>query len=116
RSLTTNTRADGRFHSNWLSMMYPRLRLARQLLSDDGVVFVSIDDNEVANLRELMNEVFGEECFVESFIWKKSYGGGAKEKFVVRQHEYILVYCKARDFLPDLWLPPDEGAEARYYK
>ncbi len=115
-ALTTNTRADGRFHSNWLSMIYPRLRLARTLLADDGVIFVSIDDTEVANLRLLLNEVFGEENFVESFIWKKSYGGGAKEKYAVRQHEYILMYSRAKDALHGLWLPPDEAAEAKYYK
>jgi adenine-specific DNA-methyltransferase len=69
--LRTNTEASGRFHSDWLSMMYPRLFLARQLLREDGVIFVSIDDNEVHNLRLLMNEVFGEENFVATVIWQK---------------------------------------------
>src|SRR5207247_101506 len=68
--LTTNTRADGRFHSNWLSMMYPRLRLMRNLLTEDGVIFVSIDDNEAAHLRAIMNEIFGDENFVAQLIWK----------------------------------------------
>jgi adenine-specific DNA-methyltransferase len=116
KALTTNTRADGRFHSKWLSMMYPRLRLARSLLADEGMLFVSIDDSEVHNCRQIMNEIYGEECFVESFVWKKSYGGGAKEKYAVRQHEYVLLYCKNREALPELWLPPDAEAEARYYK
>jgi adenine-specific DNA-methyltransferase len=78
--LTSNPETSGRYHSAWLSMMMPRLFLARQLLRDDGVIFVSIDDHEVHHLRMLMNEVFGEENFVENFVWKRSYGGGAKEK------------------------------------
>lgn len=84
--LTSNPETSGRYHSAWLSMMYPRLFLARQLLRDAGVICVSIDDHEVHHLRMLMNEVFGEENFVESFIWKRSYGGGAKEKYAVSQH------------------------------
>jgi len=111
----TNTEADGRFHSKWLNMMYPRLYLARNLLRDDGVVFISIDDQEVDNLRKLCDEVFGEENFVESFIWKKSYGGGAKEQFAVRQHEYCLLYARSVDALREFWLPPDPDAERKYY-
>src|SRR5439155_25793937 len=74
----TNTEADGRFHSKWMNMMYPRLYLARNLLREDGVIFVSIDDHEADNLKKVCNEVFGEENNVENFIWKKSYGGGDK--------------------------------------
>ena len=114
--LTSNPETSGRYHSAWLSMMYPRLFLARQLLREDGVIFVSIDDHEVFNLRILMNEVYGEENYIESFIWKKSYGGGAKEKYAVTQHEYILMYAKSVASLHDLWLPPNEEAEKRYYK
>jgi adenine-specific DNA-methyltransferase len=114
--LTTNTETDGRYHSKWLSMMYPRLFLARNLLREDGVIFISIDDHEVHNLRLVMNEIFGEENFVESFVWKKSYGGGAKEQFAVRQHEYCLLYARSVSELDELWLPPDEEAEKRYYK
>jgi adenine-specific DNA-methyltransferase len=114
--LTSNPETSGRYHSTWLSMMYPRLFLARQLLSDDGAIFVSIDDHEMHHLRILMNEVFGEENRVECFIWKKSYGGGAKEKYAVTQHEYVLLYAKDLAGIDDLWLPPDAAAEARYYK
>src|SRR5437762_4560776 len=103
-------------HDKWLCMMLPRLKLLRDFLTDDGVIFVSIDDNEVHWLRGQMDEVFGEENMVEQFVWKKSYGGGSKEKFVVRQHEYCLMYARNKEQLPDLWLPPDEDAEARYYK
>jgi len=69
---TTNRETSGRYHSNWLNMMYPRLYLARNLLREDGVIFVSIDDHEVHNLRLMLDEIFGEENFIESFVWKKS--------------------------------------------
>jgi len=114
--LTSNPETSGRYHSTWLSMMYPRLFLARQLLSDDGAILVSIDDHEMHHLRILMNEVFGEENRVECFIWKKSYGGGAKEKYAVTQHEYVLLFAKDLSGIEELWLPPDAAAEARYYK
>jgi len=112
----TNTDTDGRFHSKWLNMMYPRLYLARNLLREDGVIFISIDDNEVDNLRRLCDDVFGAENFVECFIWKKSYGGGAKEKYAVTQHEYILMFARDAEALHDLWLPPDPEVERKYYK
>jgi len=114
--LSTNAETDGRYHSKWLTMMYPRLFLARNLLREDGVIFVSIDDHEVYNLRSVMNEIFGEENFIETFVWKKSYGGGAKEQFAVQQHEYCLLYAKSAELLDEFWLPPDPGAEQRYYK
>jgi adenine-specific DNA-methyltransferase len=114
--LTSNPETSGRYHSTWLSMMYPRLFLARQLLDEDGVICVSIDDHEVHHLRMLMNEVFGEENFVEQFVWKRSYGGGAKEKYAVSQHEYVVMYCRSLEDLPALWLPPDPEVEKKYYK
>jgi adenine-specific DNA-methyltransferase len=115
KKFSTNTDADGRFHSKWLNMMYPRLYLARNLLRDDGLIFVSIDDHEVSNLWRLCNEVFGEENYVETFIWKKSYGGGAKEHFAVKQHEYCLLYARDAASIPDFWLPPDPESEEKYY-
>lgn len=81
-------------HNGWLSFMYPRLLLARDLLSKDGVIFISIDDNEQANLKLLCDEIFGEENFVNEFIWKKKQGGGNDSNMVVVEHEYILAYCK----------------------
>ena len=113
--LTTNPETSGRYHSAWLSMMYPRLVLARQLLRDDGVIFVSIDDHEVHNLRMLMNEVFGEENVIAEIVWKKAYGGGAKAKQVVGLHEYILCYGRNRDAVGEIELPPDPDTR-RYYK
>jgi adenine-specific DNA-methyltransferase len=112
----TNTDADGRFHTKWLNMMYPRLYLARNLLTDDGLIFISIDDQELDNLRKVCNEIFGETNLVENFVWKKSYGGGAKERFAVRQHEYCLLYARDIDALNELWLPPDPDAERKYYE
>jgi adenine-specific DNA-methyltransferase len=98
RRLTTNTRASGRFHSRWLSMIYPRLLLARQLLREDGVIFVSIDDNEVHHLRQVMNEVFGEENFVACVIWQHSIQPkGYVERFSLH-HNYILIYQKSASF------------------
>jgi len=90
-----NTRDSGHFHSNWLNMMYPRLFLARNLLRQDGVIFVSIDDNEVKNLRAMMDEIFGEENFVEQVIWKNKYGSGALTKGFANVHEYVLCYTRS---------------------
>ncbi len=94
-----NSRENGHYHSNWLNMMMPRLYLARTLLRDDGVIFVSIDDNEVHNLRLLMNEIFGEENFVGEFIWRKKDGGGQAKEYFVIEHEYILVFRKSEHFI-----------------
>lgn len=88
------TQSNSNSHSAWLTFMYPRLYIAKQLLKEDGVIFVSIDDNEVAQLRLLMDEVFGEENFVSEFIWKKKQGGGNDSNLIVIEHEYILSYCK----------------------
>ena len=89
-----NSKDSGHYHSNWLSMMYPRLFLAKNLLRDDGVIFVHIDDNEVHNLRLIMNEIFGEENFVGSIIWQKRKGGGNDSSQLAIDHEYIVIYTK----------------------
>lgn len=91
----SNPETMGRYHTNWLNMMYPRLRLAANLLRDDGVIFISIDDNEVANLRKLCDEVFGEENFIGMFTWQSKKGGGSDNNTVVRDQEYILCYGKS---------------------
>ena len=95
--LTTNPKAGGRFHSNWLNMMLPRLMLARTLLSEDGVIFVSIDDNEVHNLRQLMDEVFGEENFVCEFVWEKKKKPAFLHNNVGKIIDYIICYLKNCD-------------------
>lgn len=89
-----NTESNGRFHTDWLNMMYPRLKVARDLLSDDGVIFISIDDNEVENLRKICDEIFGSENHIETVVWKNKYGAGAKTVGFISAHEYVLVYSK----------------------
>lgn len=109
--LTSNPETSGRYHSAWLSMMYPRLYLARQLLRDDGVIFISIDDHEVYNLRLLMNEIFGEENFIAELVWEKTRKNDAKLFSV--GHEYMLVYARSLSFLKDLktiWREEKPGA------
>jgi adenine-specific DNA-methyltransferase len=93
RKFSTNTEADGRFHSKWLNMMYPRLYLARNLLRDDGVLFVSIDDNEVQNLRRLCDEIFGEDQFLAQIV-VQSNKRGQTYKEIAKTHEYLIVYTK----------------------
>ena len=92
--LTTNTESDGRFHSNWLNMMYPRLKLARNLLKNEGIIFISIDDNEVENLKKICNEIFGEENFIGQFNWYKSETPPNLSRKIKKNIEYILVYEK----------------------
>lgn len=95
KKLSTNTESDGRYHSNWLNMMYPRLKLARNLLTDDGVIFISIDDNEVANLRKVCDEIFGEENFLNHFAWVSNITGRQiSGQGAAKTWESILVYAK----------------------
>lgn len=110
----TNTEADGRFHSKWLNMMYPRLYLARNLLREDGVIFVSCDDNEFQNLRAVMNEVFGEENFIASVIWQKVYSPKNSAMHFSEDHDYIVVYARRADIWRPELLPRTEEMEARY--
>lgn len=89
-----NTEANGRFHTDWLNMIYPRLKVARDLLSDDGVIFISIDDSEVENLRKISDEIFGEKHFVANLIWKSKSGGANDSRYFAVDHEYIMVYAR----------------------
>ncbi len=91
----SNPETAGRYHTNWLNMMYTRLKLARNLLTDDGVIFISIDENEIANLRKICNEIFGEDNFIGTFIWRKKDGGGQAKDYFVIEHEYIVGYRKS---------------------
>ncbi|WP_230592156.1 site-specific DNA-methyltransferase [Gallibacterium anatis] len=97
--MEVNSESNGRFHSDWLSMMYPRLKLARNLLTDDGVIFISIDDNEQANLKRLCDEVFGEQNFVADLVWYL--GTGTQAGHFTRAHENILCYFKNKDLVPN---------------
>ncbi|MBO6085760.1 MAG: site-specific DNA-methyltransferase, partial [Acetobacter sp.] len=94
RKTSTNTNTSGRYHTNWLNMIYPRLRLARNLLRNDGVIFISIDDNEQANLKKLCDEVFGSENFIADFIRKTKYTANDAKTGVNYQHEFLLCYAK----------------------
>lgn len=94
--VSTNSENGGRYHSNWLNMMYPRLFMAKNLLRDDGVIFISISHHELHNLRAIMNEIFGEENFIENFIWRKKSGGGQQDEFAVNEHEYIVCYARLK--------------------
>ena len=115
KKLTTNTEASGRYHSDWLNFMYPRLFLSRSLLRDDGVIFISIDDNEVHHLRMIMDEIFGEENFVANFIWRKKRGHGRGDNLVIPQTEYILNYAKNQKLLFGYRQPLSEE-KLKYYK
>lgn len=110
--LRTNT--GGHKHSNWLNMMYPRLFLARNLLRQDGVIFVSIDDNEVHNLRLMMNEIFGEENFVAQLVWERAYAPKNDAKYVSNSHDYVLMYARSINEFTIGRLERTDEANARY--
>jgi adenine-specific DNA-methyltransferase len=112
--LSPNTEASGRYHTNWLNMMYPRLKMARNLLCEDGLIFISIDDNEIENLKKVCDEIFGEENSLEPLVWKKRYQG-AKEKHLVAVHEYILICAKYEENIVDIYVPITKEYVDRYY-
>ena len=112
RKLSSSTEASGRFHTDWLNMMYPRLKLARNLLREDGLICISIDDHEVANLRLLCDELFGSENRVEEVVWKNKYGSGALTKGFANVHQYVLVY--SRSPILNLAAPLDDEQRRAY--
>lgn len=95
--LVKNLDSNGRFHTDWLNMIYPRLKIAKDLLTDDGVIFISIDDNEVENLIKCCNEIFGTSNFIANLIWKSKSGGANDSRYFAVDHEYIVVYAKSAD-------------------
>ena len=109
-----NAKENGQYHSNWLNMMMPRLYLAKSLLREDGVIFISIDDNEVHNLRLLMNEIFGEENFVAQLIWERAYAPKNDAKYISNSHDYILMYSKQIENFKIGRLARTEEANSRY--
>lgn len=109
-----NTDSNGRFHSDWCSMMYARLLACRSLLCENGVIVISIDDNEIENMRKCCDEVFGESNMVNCFIWNCSTGGGIRPKFASKTHEYLLVYAKEICFLDTIWAPLSNDAIKMY--
>jgi len=112
--LIANTESNGRFHSDWLSMMYSRLKLARNLLKDDGVIFISIDDNEIENLKKICNEILGEANFIAQMVWKKKYIGGKHAKHFVDLHEYVLVFAKNIFDLPEILMARPSAELAKF--
>ena len=112
--LFKNTDTNGRFHSDWCSMIYSRLMLARNLLTDDGVIVISIDDNEIENLRKCCDEVFGEDNLINCFIWNCSTAGGIRPKFASKTHEYILVYGKNKNSMNMIYAPLSSDAIKMY--
>ena len=110
----SNPETMGRFHTNWLNMMYPRLRLAANLLRDDGVIFISIDEIEMPNLRKICDEVFGEENHIADFVWHNKRGGGNDAKYVAVEHEYVLMYAKSVTNLDELFVPYSPSYMERY--
>jgi len=99
RKFGSNTEADGRFHSKWMNMMYPRLYLARNLLKEDGIICISIDDHEIDNLKKLCSELFGEENFVAHIVWQKRYVSNMTAKYLSDMHDHLIVFCRSIESL-----------------
>lgn len=114
RYYTRNTESNGRFHSDWCCMMYARLMAARSLLSDDGVILISIDDCEGGNVTNLCNEIFGEKNKISSYIWNCSTAGGIRPKFTSKTHEYVFAYAKDIEKVPTLYAPLSGDAQKMY--
>lgn len=109
-----NTESNGRFHTNWLNMIYPRLKLAKDLLSDDGVIFISIDDNEVENLGKICDEIFGENNFLAQVIWERAFSPKNDAKFFSVSHDYVLIYARSIEVFSIGLLPRSAESDARY--
>lgn len=114
KNYSESTKSNPRFHSDWCSMIYPRLVIARNILSDDGVIFISIDDNEQANLRKICDEIFGEDNFVAQLIWERAFAPKNDAKYISASHDYILMYAKNIQAFTIGRLPRTEEANARY--
>ena len=112
--LVKNLESNGRFHTDWLNMIYPRLKLAKDLLSDNGILAISIDDSEIENMKKCCNEIFGELNLVNCFIWNCSTAGGIRPKFASKTHEYILIYAKNKDRLDMIYAPLSSDAIKMY--
>ena len=114
KSTEANSNSHGRYHSNWLNMMYPRLKLARNLMTDDGVIFISIDDNEQANLKKLCDEIFGEENYIQEIIWEKKFAPQNDAKYFSLNHEQVFCYAKNKSLFKRNLLPMTEDQISRY--
>ena len=112
--MAQNTESNGRFHTDWLNMIYPRLKLAKDLLTDDGAIFISIDDNEQENLKKCCDEVFGGQNFVAQLVWERAYAPKNDARFISNSHDYVLMYARNLDGFVIGRLPRTEEANARY--
>lgn len=112
--LDTNTESQGRYHSNWLNMILSRLLIARNLITEDGAIFISIDDNEVHNLRKVMDEIFGEENFVAQVIWNRKRGRDNSAKWFSKSHEYLIIYSKNKDKFKTNNLELEDNTKRQY--
>ena len=112
--LVANTESNGRFHTDWLNMIYPRLKLAKDLLTDDGVIFISIDENEIENLKKIASEVFGEQNFVGAVIWERAFSPKNDAKYFSSSHDYVVVYSKNLTSFEIGKLPRTTEMNARY--
>jgi len=112
--LFQNNDSNGRFHTDWLNMIYPRLKLARDLLTDDGVIFISIDDNEMHNLRKICDDVFGASNFIASIIWKRKRGRDNSARWFSKAHEYLLLFAKSKDYFNTNFLELDNETKQAY--
>lgn len=109
-----NTESNGRFHTDWLNMIYPRLKVARDLLTEDGIIFISIDDNEQKNLKNVCDEIFGQHNFIAQLIWERAYSPKNDAKYISNSHDYILVFAKNIEHFVIGRLPRTAEANARY--
>ena len=114
--LVSNPESNGRFHTDWLNMIYPRLKIAKNLLTDDGVIFISINDQEVVNTRKISDEILGADNFIASLIWQQRKGGGNDSRYIAVDHEYILIYSKNTNNLSDRWYISQTEEYLKRYK
>ncbi|KAB7672549.1 site-specific DNA-methyltransferase [Bacillus sp. B1-b2] len=110
----SNTESNGRYHTDWLNMIYPRLRIAKNLLRDDGVIFISIDDNEVSNMKKICDEIFGDDNFIAQVVWQRAYAPVNLKKYFSASHDYILVYSKVVNSFEMNKLPRSEKQNQDY--
>lgn len=114
--LVSNPESNGRFHTDWLNMIYPRLKIAKNLLTDDGVIFISINDQEVVNTRKISDEILGADNFIASLIWQQRKGGENDSRYIAVDHEYILIYSKNTNNLSDRWYISQTEEYLKRYK
>ena len=114
--LVTNTESNGRFHTDWLNMIYSRLKIAKDLLADDGVIFISINDQEVVNIRKICDEILGADNFIANLIWQQHKGGGNDSRYIAVDHEYILIYSKNINNSSDRWYISQTEEYLKRYK